>query len=134
MKRAVLMIDELADLMMQNKRQIEPLIVRLAQKARACGIHLIIATQYPKSDVLTGLIKMNMPTKVCFSTANTTGSVVVLGCKGAETLIGKGDMLYQTEKDIRPARLQGCFVAQNDIYVAIADGLGLEVKKGGTAA
>ena len=115
MKRIVLFIDELADLMMMSKKSVETSIVRIAQKARACGIHLVIATQYPKAQVVTGLIKSNIPTKVCFAVTSPTASVVMLGQGGAEKLIGKGDMLYQTEKDITPIRLQGAMVHECEI-------------------
>ncbi len=115
MKRVVLFIDELADLIKTSKKAVEDSIVRIAQKARACGIHLVIATQYPVADVVTGLIKQNMPTKVCFAVTTPTASCVMLGKGGAEKLIGKGDMLYQTEKDINPIRLQGGLVTERDI-------------------
>ncbi|MBR3645216.1 MAG: hypothetical protein IKN54_02260 [Lachnospiraceae bacterium] len=116
MKRIIVIVDELADLMCSGqKKQIETCIVRLAQKARACGIHLVLATQYPKSDIVTGLIKTNMPTKICFAVPTTAASCVMLGKGGAEKLIGKGDMLYQTEKDIMPRRLQGAMVSDNDL-------------------
>ena len=115
MRRIVLFIDELADLMKTSRKQAEDSIVRIAQKARACGIHLIIATQYPKAEVVTGLIKSNIPTKVCFAVTSPIASCVMLGRGGAEKLIGKGDMLYQTEKDINPVRLQAGFVTENEI-------------------
>lgn len=116
MRRKIVIVDELADLMCSGlKKEIEQSIVRLAQKARACGIHLVLATQYPKSDIVTGLIKTNMPTKVCFAVPSSTASCVMIGKGGAEKLIGKGDMLYQTEKDIHPRRLQGAMVTDNDI-------------------
>lgn len=116
MKRIVLFIDELADLMQTSKNIVEASIVRIAQKARACGIHMVLATQYPVASVVTGLIKANMPTKVCFAVTNPTASVVMLGQGGAEKLMGKGDMLYQTEKDIRPIRLQGGLIEEKEIY------------------
>lgn len=115
MRRIVLFIDELADLIKTSRRAVEDNIVRIAQKARACGIHLVIATQYPKAEVVTGLIKSNIPTKVCFAVTSPTASVVMLGQGGAEKLIGKGDMLYQTEKDINPIRLQGAMVHECEI-------------------
>ncbi len=115
MKRVVIFIDELADLIKTSKKAVETSIVRIAQKARACGIHLVIATQYPVKDVVTGLIKQNMPTKVCFAVANATASCVMLGRGGAEKLMGKGDMLYQTEKDINPIRLQGGLIEEKEI-------------------
>lgn len=115
MKRIVVFIDELADLIETSRKAVEGSIVRIAQKARACGIHLVIATQYPVARVVTGLIKSNMPTKVCFAVTSATASCVMLGRGGAEKLIGKGDMLYQTEKDISPIRLQGGFASEVDI-------------------
>lgn len=115
LRRIVLVVDELADLMMTSKRQAEEYIVRLAQKSRACGIHMIIATQYPKKEVVTGLIKANIPTKVCFAVTSPTASCVMLGRGGAEKLIGKGDMYFQTEKDINPLRVQGAFVEEREI-------------------
>ena len=104
--RTFVFIDELSDLMKQTNKQAEAPIVRIAQKARACGIHLIIATQYPVRDVVTGLIKANMPTKVCFAVTSGVHSRVMLDRNGAEKLLGKGDMLFQTEKDLHPRRLQ----------------------------
>ena len=125
MKRIILMVDELGDIMKQIKKQAEPLLVRLAQKSRACGIHLVLATQYPTADIITGCIKQNIPTKICFAVPSTTASVVVLGRKGAEKLVGKGDMLYQTEKDLNPIRLQGGYVEDIDCLSVIANQLGL---------
>lgn len=123
MKRIIFMVDELGDLMKQAKRETEPYLVRLAQKARACGIHLILATQYPTKDIVTGAIKQNMPTKVCFAVPTTTASVVMLGKKGAEMLRGKGDMYFQTEKDIHPTRIQGAYASDDDIDVVISENL-----------
>ena len=114
MNRILVVVDELGDLMKVCRKETEPLLVRLAQKARACGIHLILATQYPTADIVTGAIKQNMPTKVCFAVPTTTASVVMLGRKGAERLVGKGDMLYQTEKDIAPRRLQAPYANDKD--------------------
>ena len=115
MKRIVLFIDELADLIKTSKKSVETAIVRIAQKARACGIHMVIATQYPVASVVTGLIKANMPTKVCFTVTNATASCVMLGKGGAEKLMGKGDMLYQTEKDVNPIRLQAGLIEEKEI-------------------
>ena len=115
LRRIVLVVDELADLMMTSRKQAEEYIVRLAQKSRACGIHMIIATQYPKKEVVTGLLKANIPTKVCFAVTSPTASCVMLGRGGAEKLIGKGDMYFQTEKDINPLRIQGAFVEEREI-------------------
>lgn len=121
MKRIVLFVDELADLMETSKATVERSIVRIAQKARACGIHLVIATQYPKASVVTGLIKANMPTKVCFAVTSPTASCVMLGKGGAEKLLGKGDMLFQTEKDVNPIRLQAGYVEEKEIKNVVID-------------
>lgn len=129
MNHAVLVVDELGDIMKQVKRQCEPLLVRLAQKARACGIHLVLATQYPTNDIVTGAIKQNMPTKICFAVPSTTASVVMLGKKGAEKLMGKGDMLYQTEKDIKPIRLQGGMIHELDTDIVVANALGIDLNE-----
>jgi len=115
MKRVVLFIDELADLIKTSKKSVETSIVRIAQKARACGIHLVIATQYPVREVVTGLIKQNMPTKVCFAVTSATASCLMFGRGGAEKLMGKGDMLYQTEKDVNPIRLQAGLIEEKEI-------------------
>lgn len=121
MKRIILVIDELADLMSDKryKNAAESHIVRIAQKARACGIHLVLATQYPKRDVITGLIKNNINTKVCFAVPSTTASILMLGQKGAETLVGKGDMLFQTESNHTPVRVQSPLSERNDRMIAI---------------
>lgn len=115
MKRIVLFIDELADLIKTSRKSVETSIVRIAQKPRACGIHMVIATQYPVADVVTGQIKANMPTKVCFAVTNSTASTVMLGRGGAEKLLGNGDMLYQTEKDVNPIRLQAGLTSEENI-------------------
>ena len=130
MKRIFLFTDELGDLMKSSHRKTaENYIVRLAQKARACGIHLVLATQYPKSDIVTGTIKQNMPTKICFATTSNTGSIVMLDRKGAERLVGKGDMLYQTEKDIKPSRLQAAYANDNDRAVVILYSRGYDFER-----
>ena len=129
MNHVVLIVDELGDIMSQVKLESEHLLVRLAQKARACGIHLVLATQYPTKDIVTGAIKQNMPTKICFAVPSTTASVVMMGKKGAERLMGKGDMLYQTEKDIEPVRLQGSLFNDIDIDIVIANARGFDLNK-----
>lgn len=115
MKRKILFVDELADLMMTSKASVEDCIVRLAQKARACGIHLILATQRPTVNVVTGLIKANISTKVCFAVPSYRDSMVMLDKAGAEKLLGKGDMLYRTGTGIDAVRLQGGFIESKEI-------------------
>ena len=110
----VIVIDELADLMLQVKEHVEPLINRLAAKARACGIHLLIGTQRPSVDVLTGLIKANIPARISFKVAEQVDSRTIIGTKGAEKLLGKGDMLYQPTGSAR-VRVQGAFVEGAEI-------------------
>jgi S-DNA-T family DNA segregation ATPase FtsK/SpoIIIE len=111
----VVIIDELADLMMTAPDEVETIIVRLAQKARATGIHLIIATQRPSVDVLTGLIKANFPARIAFAVTSLVDSRVILDTPGAERLLGRGDMLYQDPKAAKPVRVQGTFVDDRDI-------------------
>jgi S-DNA-T family DNA segregation ATPase FtsK/SpoIIIE len=116
----VLMIDELADLMIQEGRKVEEPIVKLAQKARAVGIHLVLATQRPSVNVVTGLIKANVPSRIAFAMASMIDSRTVLDSPGAEDLIGRGDMLYQPADLPRPVRIQGVFVSDAEVR-AVAD-------------
>jgi len=111
----VIVIDELADLMMTARDKVETTICRLAQMARAVGIHLIIATQRPSVDVLTGLIKANLPTRIAFSVASAVDSKTILDSKGAEKLIGKGDMLFIPKGRNKPLRVQGAFVSDGEL-------------------
>ena len=111
----VLIIDELADLMMTSAEDIERQICRLAQMARATGIHLILATQRPSVDVVTGLIKANFPTRIAFSVTSQTDSRVILDTPGAERLLGRGDMLMMRPDAAKLFRIQGCFVADDEI-------------------
>ena len=108
--RIVIVIDELADLMMrQYRRDTETMIARIAQMARACGMHLIIATQRPSVDVITGLIKANIPTRIAFRVVSSVDSRTILDAIGAEDLLGQGDMLYMDAKTPKPIRVQGIF-------------------------
>jgi S-DNA-T family DNA segregation ATPase FtsK/SpoIIIE len=106
----VIIIDEFSDLMMQYRQDVETSIIRLAQKSRAVGIHLIIATQRPTADIITGLIKSNVPTRVALAVASSVDSRVILDSTGAETLLGKGDLLIKTANDLKPVRVQGLYI------------------------
>jgi len=107
----VLIIDELADLMMTSPDEVEQILCRLAQLARATGIHLVVATQRPSVDVVTGLIKANFPTRISFAVTSQVDSRTILDIGGAEKLLGRGDMLYMPTEAAKPRRLQGCFVS-----------------------
>lgn len=111
----VIMIDEVGDLMMNRPEETEKTITRLAQMARAVGMHLVVATQRPSVDVLTGLIKANFPARISFAVASTVDSRVILDAVGAENLLGKGDMLYVAPDASGPKRLQGCFIADDEV-------------------
>ncbi|MCM3767162.1 DNA translocase FtsK [Neobacillus niacini] len=111
----VIIIDELADLMMMSPADVEEAICRIAQKARACGIHLIVATQRPSVDVITGLIKANIPTRVAFSVSSQVDSRTIIDVSGAEKLLGRGDMLFLENGSSKPVRLQGTFVSDEEI-------------------
>ena len=115
----VIVIDELADLMMTMGKKIEELIARLAQKARASGIHLVLATQRPSVDVITGLIKANIPTRIAFQVSSKIDSRTILDQMGAETLLGKGDMLYMPPGTSYPNRIHGAFVSDQEVHKVV---------------
>lgn len=115
----VVLIDELAELMTEFHDETEHLLTRLAQMARATGIHLVVATQRPSTDVLTGLIKANFPARIAFAVASGTDSRVIIDSVGAEDLIGKGDMLYQSPEAMAPVRAQGCFVSDLEMEALV---------------
>ena len=116
----VILVDEIGDLMMQQPDETEKQVTRLAQMARAVGMHLVVATQRPSTDVITGLIKANFPARISFAVASGIDSRVILDSVGAETLMGRGDMLYQAPDAMQPRRVQGCFISDDEVRAITA--------------
>ncbi len=120
MPTVVVVIDELADLMLVAAKEVEESICRVAQMGRAAGMHLVIATQRPSSDVITGLMKANIPSRIAFAVASSLESRIILDTTGAEKLVGKGDMLYFPLGSGKPQRVQGCFISPEEIERVVA--------------
>ena len=126
--QVVVVIDELADLMLVAAKEVEESICRVAQMGRASGMHLVIATQRPSADVITGLMKANIPSRIAFAVASGMESRIILDTTGAEKLVGKGDMLYAPLGEGKPRRVQGCFISEEEVAEVVAF-----VKEGGAA-
>jgi S-DNA-T family DNA segregation ATPase FtsK/SpoIIIE len=116
----VVVVDEYADLMATTGKELESTVARLAAKSRAVGIHLVLATQRPSIDVITGLIKANIPSRIAFMVAGRMNSQIIIDCPGAEKLLGKGDMLYKGSNDPFPIRMQGAFISEDEVEAVVA--------------
>jgi S-DNA-T family DNA segregation ATPase FtsK/SpoIIIE len=116
----IVVIDELADLMLVAAKEVEEAICRVAQMGRASGIHLVIATQRPSADVITGLMKANIPSRIAFAVASAMESRIILDTAGAESLVGRGDMLYAPLGQGKPQRVQGCFISEEEVQEVVS--------------
>ena len=120
MPQIVVVIDELADLMLVAAKEVEESICRIAQMGRASGIHLVIATQRPSADVITGLMKANIPSRIAFAVSSAMESRIILDTQGAEKLVGKGDMLFAPLGQGKPKRIQGCFITDEEVQAVVS--------------